>query len=334
MQYGPDKVPVSNVSIIVGPPTRGPEPVPVTTTDVLTEPPLYEPVTTIPSSSGNAIVPPPPDYSVAVSYANVIETNKVFTLNFDGAGVTVQSSGDGLATIIIPGGSGATYVVGGSGINVDTTNNISTVTNTGILAVSAGNGISTVTSGGTATVTNTGVLNAIAGRGISTSPSNGNVTITNTGVINTFAGNGIYTSTTNGNVTVTNTGILNVVAGNSISVSTTNGNATVTNTFTETVYNGGNWSGTVTPNRNNGTIQKYTLTGSINLNTPLNISAGQSLTLILTQDGTGGRILNPNAAYKFAGAFNTLSLGPGAIDMLNMFYDGTNYYVTLTVGYA
>jgi hypothetical protein len=63
----------------------------------------------------------------------------------------------------------------------------------------------------------------------------------------------------------------------------------VTNTFTEIVYQGGNATGNLTPDRNNGTIQKFTLTGSITLNPPANMTAGQSLTLILTQDSAGNR---------------------------------------------
>lgn len=104
--------------------------------------------------------------------------------------------------------------------------------------------------------------------------------------------------------------------------------------FTETVYVGGNASGNVIPNRNNGSIQKYTLTGNITLLPASNISAGQNMTLILTQDGTGNRLLNANVAYLFASGFQTLSTDSNAIDMINIFYDGTTYYATLTVSYS
>jgi hypothetical protein len=81
-----------------------------------------------------------------------------------------------------------------------------------------------------------------------------------------FEGNGVsVVNDGGGGVTVEitdNTGIT-VAAGTGISIATVGSVSTVTNTFTETVYNGGNWTGTVTPNRNNGTIQKYTLTGNI-----------------------------------------------------------------------
>jgi hypothetical protein len=64
------------------------------------------------------------------------------------------------------------------------------------------------------------------------------------------------------------------------------------------------------------------------------MTLGQSLTLIFTQDATGNRLLTPNANYKFAGNFKTLSTAANSIDMLNMFHDGATYYTTLTTGYA
>jgi hypothetical protein len=37
---------------------------------------------------------------------------------------------------------------------------------------------------------------------------------------------------------------------------------------------------------------------------------------------------------KFAGGSKTLSTTGSAIDIMSVFYDGTNYYATLTKGYA
>ncbi len=167
------------------------------------------------------------------------------------------------------------------------------------------------------------------------SVGNGSGTVTSVGLT---AGNGISVSggpiTTSGNITVTNTGVLSIAAGNSIDVASSNGVVTVTNTLTETVYNGGNVSGALTPDRDDGTIQKFTLIGNITLNPPTNMSAGQSLTLIFTQDTSGNRLLDANTAYLFASGFQTLSTASGAIDMLNIFSDGTSYYTTLTVEYS
>jgi hypothetical protein len=146
-----------------------------------------------------------------------------------------------------------------------------------------------------------------------------------------FAGTGVSASNSAGTVTITVNGI---AAGTGISAVSANNVTTVTNTFTETVYQGGNATGNLTPDRNNGTIQKFTLTGSITLNPPANMTAGQSLTLILTQDSAGNRTLTAGSSFKFASGYKTLSIGGNVIDMLNMFYDGTVYYCTLTTGYA
>lgn len=278
MQYGPDLVPISSQSIVIGVPTREPTPIEVTTTETIIAPPTY--LTPVIQLNVSNISPPVP-YVVGVSDEGSLVASKVTMLNFVGNGVAATYAGNNNVTV--------------------------TVTRT-LENLEAGDGIQVVLANGVATITNTGTINVASGAGISVVKA-GNTT------------------------TITNTGVTSIVAGNSISVSAATGAVTVNNTFTETVYNGGNWSGTVSPNRNNGTIQKYTLTGNITLNAPTNITAGQGITLILTQDGVGGRLLTANSAYKFASSFNTLSAGAGAVDMLNIFYDGSTYYVTLTVGY-
>ena len=151
-----------------------------------------------------------------------------------------------------------------------------------------------------------------------------------------FVGSSV-TATADGSIVtilIDGSGGATIAAGPGIAVSTANNVTTVTNTFTETVYQGGSATGNLTPNRNNGTIQKFTLTGNITLNPPTNMTAGQSLTLILTQDSTGNRLLNANVAYLFASGFQTLSTDSNAIDMLNIFSDGSTYYTTLTVDYS
>jgi hypothetical protein len=54
----------------------------------------------------------------------------------------------------------------------------------------------------------------------------------------------------------------------------------------------------------------------------------------LTQNGTGNNTLTTSSAFKFAVGFDTLSTAGNAIDMINMFYDGTTYYCTLTTDYS
>ena len=102
--------------------------------------------------------------------------------------------------------------------------------------------------------------------------------------------------------------------------------------FNETVYAIGSTSGTITPDFNNGSIQSLTLTGSITLNSLTNVVSGSSMTLVLTQGGTGSYTLTSSMLY--AGGFKTLSTAVGAKDIISIFYDGSTYYASLTTGYA
>jgi hypothetical protein len=103
--------------------------------------------------------------------------------------------------------------------------------------------------------------------------------------------------------------------------------------FNDTVFDKGNISGSVTFDRNDGTIQRATAVGNFTVNLS-NVGVGRSITMIITQDGTGGRTMTPPANMKFASAFKTLSTAAGAVDMMNIFFDGSTYYCTLTTGYA
>jgi hypothetical protein len=55
-----------------------------------------------------------------------------------------------------------------------------------------------------------------------------------------------------------------------------------------------------------------------------NMVAGQSIMIIVTQDGTGSRT-GSFTSVKFPGGAPTLSTGTGDIDVVSVFYDGTNY---------
>jgi len=78
----------------------------------------------------------------------------------------------------------------------------------------------------------------------------------------------------------------------------------------------------------------YTLTLTSNLTGSFtNMPAGSSLTLVITQDGTGGRTQSWSGV-KWAGGSSTLSTGAGAIDIINFYFDGTNYYGSLVKGYV
>jgi hypothetical protein len=102
--------------------------------------------------------------------------------------------------------------------------------------------------------------------------------------------------------------------------------------YAEVVADNGDDSGTLLIEPSLGTIQRYTLTGNITINGFVEAVAGTNVTLVLTQDATGGRTLT--STMKFLGGVKTLSTAPNAIDVLSVFYDGVNYLATLGQGYA
>ena len=161
-----------------------------------------------------------------------------------------------------------------------------------------------------------------------------NLTISNAiglHITNSWAPGGV-----SGADTITNRyAVLNEDAGTKIQ---TNGNLVVTgNTqiqaLQETVSALGSTGGAITINATNGTIQTLTLTSSISSLAFTGLPPGGTVTLIITQGGSGSYTLT-TTGIKYAGASSTLSTAVGAIDMLNILYDGTNYYGSLVKGYA
>lgn len=106
---------------------------------------------------------------------------------------------------------------------------------------------------------------------------------------------------------------------------------TITN-YNESIYSLGTTSGTLQPDCANGNVQTITLNGGISLNSFSNPVAGQSLTLIIKQDGSGGRTLT--SSMLFSGGSKTLSTGANAIDILSIFFDGYVYYASLGKGFV
>ena len=81
-------------------------------------------------------------------------------------------------------------------------------------------------------------------------------------------------------------------------------------------------------------MQRITATANFTLQAPSGMTAGQSITLIITQDATGSRLMTPNGVYKFAYGVKGLSTTASSIDMLSIFYDGSNYLCNLVKGYV
>jgi hypothetical protein len=97
----------------------------------------------------------------------------------------------------------------------------------------------------------------------------------------------------------------------------------------------GNISGTLSVNVALGSIFSGTVTGNITLNQDnfTNFGTGQSVTIILIQDGTGGRTLTSN--LKYAGGANVLSTAAGACDTITVTnFGGAFYLAGLVKGYV
>ena len=102
--------------------------------------------------------------------------------------------------------------------------------------------------------------------------------------------------------------------------------------YEEKINTGLGTTGTLTPDPKDGTVQKITLTGDITVNALSNVSAGQTVTLIITQPASGNWTLT--STMKFAGGSKTLSTASDAIDIVSIFYDGAVYYASLSKGFA
>ena len=122
----------------------------------------------------------------------------------------------------------------------------------------------------------------------------------------------------------------NVLVNGSLSIAGT----TTLHAYVETTTSQGTVTTSFTPNMSSGPVQTITAAGNFILNAPTNMSTGSSITLIITQDATGNRIMTPNAAYKFAYSVNTLSNAGNAIDVLSIFYSGSNYLCNLVRSYT
>lgn len=97
------------------------------------------------------------------------------------------------------------------------------------------------------------------------------------------------------------------------------------------LYDLGTTGGTIAPNVANGNVQKITLNAALTINAFTSPVAGQSLTLIIYG---GTAYTSITSTMKFAGGIKTLTATAGCIDILSVYYDGTNYFASLGKGFA
>jgi hypothetical protein len=109
---------------------------------------------------------------------------------------------------------------------------------------------------------------------------------------------------------------------------------TVLNTYIETTAASANTGSSFTPVWSTGPVQQLTANANFALNAPTGMVSGSSITLVIKQDATGNRVMTPNASYKFGYGVKTLSTTANAIDVMSIFYSGTNYLCNLVKGYV
>ena len=96
-------------------------------------------------------------------------------------------------------------------------------------------------------------------------------------------------------------------------------------------------SSTITTNCALAPVHTVTLAINTQFNIA-NLGTGQTVTLIITQDGTGSRTASfgtdTSTAVKFPGGVPSLSTGAGDIDIVSVFNDGTNYLGNIAKDYS
>lgn len=99
-------------------------------------------------------------------------------------------------------------------------------------------------------------------------------------------------------------------------------------------FDAGNSGASKTIDFTNGPAQKLTLTANCTL-TLSNPISGQAYVLKLVQDGTGSRTVTWPAAVKWPSATApTLTTTAAAIDIVSLYYDGTNFYGTSSLAFG
>ena len=129
-----------------------------------------------------------------------------------------------------------------------------------------------------------------------------------------------------GNLDVNGNSIVSISSGNIVLAPNGTGKSRVNNiNYNETPF-ALTYAATITPDVANGNVQTVTLTGNITFSAFANPVAGQSLTLIVNTNGTDRTL---TSTMKFAGGEKTLST-TDTTDIISVFYDGTNYWASLS----
>ena len=90
---------------------------------------------------------------------------------------------------------------------------------------------------------------------------------------------------------------------------------------------------TYAPNAANGSTQTLAMSTAtaLTFNGFTSPVAGQSITILVTNNAT---VTSITSTMKWAGGIKTLTGTSGALDMISVYYDGTNYWASISKGFA
>jgi len=202
--------------------------------------------------------------------------------------------------------------------------------------IAGATGISTAVSGDTITITGTAqtaqdfTYASLTGTPTLTSfiTASSSETLTNkAGAISMFTNDsGFITDDGNGDLTITNSTIAS--SGSTIDLDdTVRFNKNYTEDITALTSSTG-----ITVDAATATVHTVTLAHSTTF-TISNLPTGGTVTIIITQDGTGSRT-GAFTSVKFAGGTPTLSTDANAIDVVTIFNDGTNNIANIAKAFA
>lgn len=304
-------------------------------TGAVTMNPASANVTISPTGTGTVSIQPAAGLTLGNPSNQVSFASTVITANSANATYTFAPTGTGTLTL----GSGAVGSIDNMNIGATTRGTgafttlqaNSTVTFTAAVGMSPSNANVTISPTGTGTVT-------ISPAGALTINPTAASTINNTSIGQSTAAAGSFT-TLSASSTVSGTGFSTYLASPPAIGSTTASTGKFTSLqFTNTrepvfALTAGSGATTLAPDCANGSVQTFAMSTatSLTLNAFTNPVAGQSVTIIVTNNATVNTI---SSTMKWASGTKTLTGTANAIDIITIYYDGTNYYASVAKGFA